>query len=228
MASHKVLAVNTAPDSENRIHSMETALRYGFRDGLVPGVTVYGYLCVPVLEHFGRKWFECGSAKLRLLKPYFEGEWVEVDAVVSGESLHVEAAGPRAIVDSSMSLLLELPAMVPAFCGRDKVIASEESLAVGTKLGSYQAMDLTTPESLLEAANMAFMANYALEPWIHTGSIVQHFRGAGSASVRGAIVQEYERKGHRLVDIDYCYVCDNGAVCARVLHTAIWKLRIAT
>ena len=40
-------AVNTAPDSENKMHDDRVAAQYGFRGGLVPGVTVYGYMTVP-------------------------------------------------------------------------------------------------------------------------------------------------------------------------------------
>lgn len=224
MKSYQFKAVNTAPDSENRIHSQETASKFGFRDGLVPGVTVYGYLCIPVQEHFGKKWFEQGSAKLRLLKPYFEGESVDAEATVDGETLHVEAVGPRTIVDASMAALLPLPASIQLVYYRPKISASEQSLAAGTLLSTYEATDLTTPESLLEAANKAFMASYILDPWIHTASIIQHFHVATAASVRGMIVKEYERKGHRLVDIDYSYVDNDGTISARVLHSAIWKL----
>lgn len=225
MTIHKVQAVNTAPDSENRIHSLETAVQYGFRDGLVPGVTIYGYMCQPVLQHFGLPWLQSGSAKLRLLKPYFDGEWVEVQAVQSAGQMHVETTGPRAILDASMASLLNLPETIPEWRKVNKVPANEASLGKDTLLGSFDALDLSTPQSILEAANLAFMANYALEPWIHTGSIVQHFHSVNAASVRGIIANEYERKGHRLVDIDYCYVEAGGNVSARVLHTAIWKLK---
>ena len=42
----ELVAVNTAPDSENRMHGDEAA-RYGFSSGLVPGVDVLGYLALP-------------------------------------------------------------------------------------------------------------------------------------------------------------------------------------
>ena len=191
----------------------------------MPGVTIYGYMCTPILEYFGSKWFESGSAKLRILKPFFEGEWVEVTSTPDGDSLHVEALGPRSIIDASMSPLLPIPASIPHWKETNKVPASEQTLAEGTNMGSYPAIDLYTSEALLEAANKAFMSNFVLQPWIHTGSIVQHFNRAPEASVRGTIVKEYERKGHRLVDIDYCFVAPNATITARVLHTAIWKLR---
>ena len=52
MNSWKASALNTAPDSENQIHSDDLAKRYGFKGGLVPGVTVSAYLLHPVIESF--------------------------------------------------------------------------------------------------------------------------------------------------------------------------------
>ena len=42
-------ALNTAPDSENRIHGDELAKEYGFQGGLVPGVTISAYLVHPLI-----------------------------------------------------------------------------------------------------------------------------------------------------------------------------------
>ena len=50
MNSWQATALNTAPDSENQIHSDELAKEYGFKGGLVPGVTVSAYLLHPVIE----------------------------------------------------------------------------------------------------------------------------------------------------------------------------------
>lgn len=46
MPVHRVRAVNTAPDSENKMHDDRVAAQYGFQGGLVPGVTVYAYITV--------------------------------------------------------------------------------------------------------------------------------------------------------------------------------------
>ncbi len=56
-------AHNTAPDSENRIHDNQTAAALGFRAGLVPGVTVYGYVTVPVTERYGADWLARGGMR---------------------------------------------------------------------------------------------------------------------------------------------------------------------
>ena len=37
-------ALNTAPDSKNEIHGDKLAKEFGFKGGLVPGVTISAYL----------------------------------------------------------------------------------------------------------------------------------------------------------------------------------------
>src|SRR5215470_3128462 len=70
----RVNAHNTAPDSDNKIHDDTVARTYGFRGGLVPGVSVYGYMIPAVLECLGRDWLERGSIAFRLHAPCYEGD----------------------------------------------------------------------------------------------------------------------------------------------------------
>ena len=54
---YRVLAFNTAHDSENKIHDDATARRFGFGGGLVPGVDVYGYMThLPVMRWAAPGW----------------------------------------------------------------------------------------------------------------------------------------------------------------------------
>src|ERR1039458_3930376 len=78
MDTYRVRARNTTPDSENRIHDDQTAAAHGFRAGLVPGVTVYGYLTVPVIDRFGEDWLARGGMRVRFLQPVYAGEEVVV------------------------------------------------------------------------------------------------------------------------------------------------------
>jgi len=71
-------ALNTAPDSENQIHSDELAKEYGFKGGLVPGVTVSAYLLHPVIESLGKEWLERGYADCKITSPLYDGENFEV------------------------------------------------------------------------------------------------------------------------------------------------------
>jgi hypothetical protein len=74
----RIRAVNTAADSENKIHDDRIAAQYGFRGGLVPGVTVYGYLAAAVLNHFGDRignpWLSRGAMDVRFHQPIYEGD----------------------------------------------------------------------------------------------------------------------------------------------------------
>lgn len=80
---------------------------------------------------------------------------------------------------------------------------------------------------LLRMCNSLLRDNVLLSPWIHVGSVVQNFgmgRVGEALSARGRVVKNYDRKGHRLVDLD-CVLTADGRPIAHVLHTAIYRLR---
>jgi hypothetical protein len=77
-------AINTAPDSENRMHG-DAAQQYGFRGGLVPGVDVLGYLAHEAVASWGASWLSGGRLDGRLLLPVYDGEQVEVTLEASEE-----------------------------------------------------------------------------------------------------------------------------------------------
>ncbi|MBM4226909.1 MAG: hypothetical protein FJ164_04055 [Gammaproteobacteria bacterium] len=72
----RVVARNDAIDSGNPMHDDETARRLGFAGGLVPGVTLYGYLTHPLIERLGRTFLEHGRFEVRFRRPVYEGEEV--------------------------------------------------------------------------------------------------------------------------------------------------------
>lgn len=65
-------AYNQATASENRIHADDVARRYGFRGGLVPGVTVYAYLVQPAVEAWGLDFLARGAASVCLERPLYD------------------------------------------------------------------------------------------------------------------------------------------------------------
>ena len=69
MASHTLTARNWATSSENRIHDDEVAQRYGFRGGLVPGVTLFAYLVPAIVADQGEPWLEGGFVDVRFAAP---------------------------------------------------------------------------------------------------------------------------------------------------------------
>jgi hypothetical protein len=129
--------------------------------------------------------------------------------------------------------------------------ATEASLAEGTWLGIapmqmtpeyaaaylrdvretdaiYAREGLAHPGALLRLCNLALRENVVLPPWIHTGSKVTNFAAArvgDELSVRARVAANYEKKGHRLVDLDALVIANGRTVTARVLHTAVYQLR---
>jgi len=90
--TYRVRARNTAADSENKIHDDATAASFGFRGGLVPGVTVYAYMTVPIVERFGLPWLERGSMQVKFHQPFYDGEEVIVRAEVDASADPINAA----------------------------------------------------------------------------------------------------------------------------------------
>jgi acyl dehydratase len=83
---YRVRAKNTAVDSDNKIHDDAVAAKFGFRGGLVPGVIVYAYMTVPLVERFGDDWLSRGSMQVKFHQPFYEGETVTVQAEVDDSS----------------------------------------------------------------------------------------------------------------------------------------------
>jgi hypothetical protein len=80
---------------------------------------------------------------------------------------------------------------------------------------------------MLEGANQILMANFVLEPWIHTASKLQWFRAphAGETiEIRAVIDDLFERKGHSMVRYRLAYM-EGDNVFLNVDHTAIWRLQ---
>jgi hypothetical protein len=129
--------------------------------------------------------------------------------------------------------------------------ADETSLAPGTALGIrpfvltpdmaaqylrdvreadpiYAEQGLAHPGQLLRLSNLVLRENVVLQPWVHTGSKVTNFAAArvgDELSARARVAANYERKGHRLVDLDIVLIANGGTVLAHVLHTAVYRLR---
>lgn len=129
--------------------------------------------------------------------------------------------------------------------------AGERTLAVDTRLGMapfrltpdyaerylhdvretdpvYARDGLAHPGMILRLCNWTLMHNVVLGPWIHVGSKVQNFSAArvgDDLSVRARVTDNYERKGHRFVDLDALVIANGRTAVARVLHTAIYRPR---
>lgn len=107
---YRVEARNAATTSENRIHDDAVARQHGFDGGLVPGVTVYGYMTGPVVRLLGREWLERGTISVRFHRPVYNGQTVEARAE---RSAPVDEAGP-----TELALALSNPEGVVCASGR--------------------------------------------------------------------------------------------------------------
>jgi hypothetical protein len=91
----ELVAVNTAPDSENEMHG-EAARRYGFSSGLVPGVDVLAYLAHEGVEAWGPAWLEGGRLTGRLHLPVYDREPVRVEAAMTADGVDARVVGAGA------------------------------------------------------------------------------------------------------------------------------------
>jgi hypothetical protein len=99
LQSHTLTAHNDAAASANKIHDDLVARQYGFRGGLVPGVSVYAYMTYPLVHSFGEEWLARGAAQVQFAKPIYEGDHVTVTSMVKavGESeMHFDLASMNA------------------------------------------------------------------------------------------------------------------------------------
>ena len=94
----------------------------------------------------------------------------------------------------------------------------------------YAAEGIAHPGILLRLCNWALTHNVVLGPWIHVGSHVRNFalaRVGDELGARACVAANYERKGHRFVDLDVLVIANGTAPLARVIHTAIYRPRQA-
>lgn len=152
-AAWKVVAHNTATQSQNKIHDDEVARQYGFRGGLVPGVDDYAYMAHVPVALWGLDWLERGTLDARFRSPVYEGDEVEVrpgalERTEAGESFTLELVDPSgAVCATGTATLPPADAASPAVVSPHRSLgalpdpapeASPESLAVG------RAFDLPT------------------------------------------------------------------------------------
>ena len=251
MLLHRVHAVNTAPESENKIHDDRIAANYGFRGGLVPGVTVYGYMTLPVLDHFGEQWLDRGGMSVRLRAPVYDGEDIAIEAdPVDGGRIEIVLEGGRASGVAWLNHEIDAPSSeraAPPLPSHDaRPPASRESLSAGVVLGTLIKKlapedrpisaplppvigpgKAAHPTRLLALSNELLMSNVVLGPWIHASSEVSNFSSVHDGdeiTVAGRVEEAYERKGHEFAVLDI--VLRSGARTVQtVRHTVIWRLR---
>lgn len=192
--SHQVTARNGATASENKIHDDTVARRFGFGGGLVPGVTLYGYMTRPVVQHFGVAWLERGTMEVRFDQPVYDGQQVTVGAegVGPGE-LAVELRNPGDVVCSRGRATLPTVAgpppdpadypVVEAPAPERRPPADETSLAPGTALATLWAgAHAASAGPLLELLSDPLPV-YTERGLAHPGHLILAANGVLTASV---------------------------------------------
>jgi acyl dehydratase len=81
---------------------------------------------------------------------------------------------------------------------------------------------------LLRTMNWALMENAILGPWIHVGSTIRYLAAADvedELTVRAKVTGNYDRKGHKFVELDGVIVANGTRPIAHCQHVAIYRPR---
>lgn len=244
IAPYDVVAVNLAPDADNRIHADDVAQSFGFAGALVPGVEVLALATAPLVREWGSEWLASGGLSLRFRKPVYDGERVTVSV---DELLGVSVTGPDGVVRASgtaarpggvrrpssyddaplpAALLAEpsLGAFGTVRMPADPAACADYVRGIGDPLPVYDRW--VHPGLLLRLVNLALMSNVELGPWIHTASDARLLGLAGvdeDVEVRSRVVDLFERKGNDYLRYD-ALVLAGGRPVIEVEHEAIWRL----
>ncbi|MGZ5229175.1 MAG: hypothetical protein ACXWC3_03940, partial [Burkholderiales bacterium] len=162
------------------------------------------------------------------------------------------ASGAAALSDELSAVRIP-PDAAPIPEPADRPDADEATLATGRRMSShplhltpdrlqqylldiheteplYEREKLVHPALMLRLSNSALKDNVKLGPWVHAGSSIRHcgLAHAGeSLAAHAEVAANYERNGHRFVDLDVVIVANETRAVAQVRHTAIYRLRRA-
>jgi hypothetical protein len=116
LPEYRVKASIDAAEASNLIQDDGYARRYGFRAGLVSGMSVLAYMSRPLVEFAGKDWLDRGSADVRFIRPVYEGEEIRVSGSVAAVkedavSLEYQAANNQGAVCGIG--VAHIPAQIP-------------------------------------------------------------------------------------------------------------------
>jgi hypothetical protein len=92
----------------------------------------------------------------------------------------------------------------------------------------YARENLGHPGLLQRVMNKALVDNAILGPWIHVGSRMQLLSAAkidDELTARAKVIGNYEKKGHRFVELDALVVANGKTPLAHCWHIAIYQPR---
>ena len=257
LETYRVQAYNTAKQSENKMHDDTVARRFGFSGGLVPGVDVFAYMMHVPVARWGRDFLARGLVEARFIKPVYDGETADVDAVEHNDVLTIEvfsrgelcATGTASLPAVAPAVVLgdyfEVPAVAerkpvgPATFETGKWLGTVPRRWAGQEASEYLADIRETdpifarealghPGLIQRVMNRVLVDNTILGPWIHVGSRMQLLSAAHAGdeiTARAKVTANYEKKGHRFVELDALVVANGTTPLARCEHTAIYQPR---
>ncbi|RIK09463.1 MAG: hypothetical protein DCC49_06350 [Acidobacteria bacterium] len=159
MQTWSLTAFNNAADSENRIHADDVAKDYGFRGGLVPGVTVYAYMTHPVVEALGPQWLESGEADARFLAPCYDGEEVTAAAIEAGDGKYeIQLTREGQVLGQGSASIPSEPPVVPPVgeypevpMPSERIPAEAQALKAACVAGDLGSLNFTFDEAKSKA-----------------------------------------------------------------------------
>jgi len=114
VANWHAVAFNQVPHSENEIHGDKMARDFGFKGGLVPGVTVSAYLCHPAVLQWGEAWLARGLADVKVVSPLYDGEAFEIEILdATAEAYSARLVRPDGTVSATATVSLPAVPAVP-------------------------------------------------------------------------------------------------------------------
>ena len=255
LEAYRVEAYNTAKLSENKMHDDTVARRFGFGGGLVPGVDVMAYMMHLPVRKWGRAFLERGLIEARFVKPVYDGEIVNVTGEESDGVLSIEvesrgqlcATGTASLPASPRRSRSRFPGIAPVGTPAGRRTSYQAGQWLGTLPGAwageaateyladvrerdpiYAREGLGHPGLLQRVMNRVLVDNAILGPWIDVGSRMQLLSAARSGdelTARARVTGNYEKKGHRFVELDALVLANGRTPFAHCQHIAIYQPR---
>ena len=183
LPAYEVRTHNPSAHAENRMHSDDVAIAYGFKGALVPGVTVFSHMTQPLVAKHGAAWLSRGIAEVAFTKPAYEGDLLSVQGSRDADGAYaltcvneegVELARMTAQLRESPPVIDARSALPPA-SPREKQLVTWDLMEVGTPFPAL-AWQPTRDDNLEWCADardeLAIYAEGAT-PLLHPGFILR-------------------------------------------------------
>lgn len=229
LESWSVDAINLPDHADNIIHTDAGARAAGFDRALVAGTTIYAYLTHVPVAAWGTDWLSGGGGELRLRRPVFDQD--PVDIAIASEA---EATTLTAEVSGDGRATLDLWRQVEAPAMRDgdpltpvEIVIDEQRADYGVRcgddLGLYAEHNIAHPVTWANLANSVFIENLVTGPWIHVRSKIYHEGLAPVGSTVRAeanLLDRFESRAGERALVDMRMYAD-GVPVATIEHEAI-------